>query len=225
MSDCNNCPAQGECANRENCIIEHNPYSSIKRIVGVMSGKGGVGKSSLSALLAKELQNRGFVVGIMDADLTGPSIPRLLGVKDKKAGQNELGILLVFSKEKISVMSINILLEEESQPVIWRGPLISNTVKQFYTEVFWGDLDYLIVDLPPGTSDVALTVMQFIPISGMLIVGVAQEMVFMIVQKAMNMAKELNVMILGMVENFSYIKCPDCRKKIKIFSAEKAVSF
>lgn len=222
MANCKNCPTEGECDNKENCLIEHNPDNSIGRIIGVMSGKGGVGKSSIAVLLAKELKQRGYAVGILDADITGPSIPRLTGVKDKRAGQNELGILPVVSEDGISVISINALIENESSPVIWRGPMISNTVKQFYTEVFWGDIDYLIIDLPPGTSDVALTVMQSIPISGMLIVGVAQDMVSMIVQKAINMVKTLNIKILGLVENFSYIECPDCGKQIRMFNANSS---
>ncbi len=148
-----------------------------------MSGKGGVGKSTVSVLLAKELRRRGYAVGVLDADITGPSIPRLLGVRDAKIDQNELGLMPAKSKEGIAVMSLNLLIEDERQPVIWRGPIISGTVTQFWEDVFWGDLDYLIIDMPPGTGDVALTVMQSIPISGMLIVSVPQDMVSMIVAK------------------------------------------
>jgi Mrp family chromosome partitioning ATPase len=198
-------------------MIKNNPYNDVKRVIGVMSGKGGVGKSTVSALLAKELKANGYKVGVLDADITGPSIPRLLGVKDKKVGQNELGILPVVTEDGISVMSLNLLIEDERQPVIWRGPLIAGTVKQFWEEVFWGELDYLIIDLPPGTGDVALTVMQSIPISGMLIVSVPQDMVSMIVAKAVNMVKEMKIRLIGLVQNMSYIKCPDCGKKINVF--------
>ena len=217
MADCNGCPSKGECNSQESCTIKNNPYNDVKRVIGVMSGKGGVGKSTVSALLAKELNKKGYKVGVMDADITGPSIPRLLGVKDKKVGQNELGILPVTTDDGISVMSLNLLIEDEQQPVIWRGPLIAGTVKQFWEEVFWGDLDYLIIDLPPGTGDVALTVMQSIPISGMLIVSVPQDMVSMIVAKAVNMVKEMKIKLVGLVQNMSYIKCPDCGKKINVF--------
>ncbi len=220
MADCSNCPSKGECNKQETCGIKNNPYNNISKVIGVMSGKGGVGKSTISVLVAKELKSRGFSVGIMDADITGPSIPRLLGVKDKKCDQNELGILPVQSEDGISVMSINLLLQDEMQPVIWRGPLVAGTVKQFWEEVFWGDLDYLIIDMPPGTGDVALTVMQSIPLSGMLIVTVPQDMVSMIVAKAVNMVKELDIKLIGAVENLSYIVCPDCGKKINMFGGQ-----
>lgn len=220
MADCSNCPSKGTCNKQETCGIKNNPYNNIKKVIGVMSGKGGVGKSTISVLLAKELRARGASVGIMDADITGPSIPRLLGVKDKKCGQNELGILPVQSEDGISVMSINLLLQDEQQPVIWRGPLVAGTVKQFWEEVFWGDLDYLIIDMPPGTGDVALTVMQSIPINGMLIVTVPQDMVSMIVAKAVNMVKELNIKLIGAVENLSFIICPDCGRKINMFGGQ-----
>jgi len=220
MADCSNCPSKGKCNKQETCGIKNNPYNSIKKVIGVMSGKGGVGKSTISVLVAKELKSRGFSVGIMDADITGPSIPRLLGVKDKKCDQNELGILPVRSDDGISVMSINLLLQDEMQPVIWRGPLVAGTVKQFWEEVFWGDLDYLIIDMPPGTGDVALTVMQSIPLNGMLIVTVPQDMVSMIVAKAVKMIKELDIKLIGAVENLSYIMCPDCGKKIEMFGGQ-----
>lgn len=220
MADCNNCPSKGECDSQENCMIKNNPYNNVKRVIGVMSGKGGVGKSTISALLATQLNEMGYKVGIMDADITGPSIPRLLGVKDKRVEQNELGVLPVKSDSGISVISLNLLIQDEQQPVIWRGPIISNTVKQFWEDVFWGDLDYLIIDMPPGTGDVALTVMQSIPISGMLIVSVPQDMVSMIVAKAVNMVKELKLKNIGIVQNMSYIACPDCGKKIKMFDGK-----
>lgn len=223
MADCNNCPSKGECNSQDSCTIKNNQYNEIKRVIGVMSGKGGVGKSTVSTLLAKELKEMGYKVGIMDADITGPSIPRLLGVKDKNVTQSELGLHPVESDSGISVMSLNLLVDDEQTPVIWRGPIISGTVKQFWEDVFWGELDYLIIDMPPGTGDVALTVMQSMPISGMLVVSVPQDMVSMIVAKAVNMVKQMNIKNIGVVQNMSYIKCPDCGKEIKMFDADSSV--
>ena len=219
MSNCGSCPSKGECGkDQQSCGIENNPLNNIKKIIGVMSGKGGVGKSTVSALIARNLAKQGYKVGILDADITGPSIPRLLGVKDAKAmGAPNNCIYPVQSADGIKVMSLNLLLEDENQPVIWRGAMISNTVKQFYTDVIWGELDYLLIDIPPGTGDVALTVMQSIPISGIVMVSVPQDMVSMIVAKAVNMVRKLNIKIIGLVENMSYIVCPDCGKKIEIF--------
>ncbi len=189
------------------------------KIITITSGKGGVGKSTVSALIARNLAKQGYKVGVLDADITGPSIPRLLGVKDAKAmGAPNNCIYPVQSADGIKVMSLNLLLEDENQPVIWRGAMISNTVKQFYTDVIWGELDYLLIDMPPGTGDVALTVMQSIPINGIVMVSVPQDMVSMIVAKAVNMVKKLNIEIIGLVENMSYIVCPDCGKKIQIFN-------
>lgn len=225
MADCTNCPSKGDCDSKENCTIKNNPNNSIKRVIGVMSGKGGVGKSTISVLIAKELIEMGYKVGIMDADVTGPSIPRLLGIYDKSVEQNALGLLPVQSDSGIGVMSLNLLLEDEQKPVIWRGPIISNVIKQFWEEVFWGELDYLIIDMPPGTGDVALTVMQSIPISGMLIVSVPQDMVSIIVAKAINMVKEMKMKLIGVVQNMSYIICPDCGKKIKMFGSENMDGF
>ena len=219
MSNCGSCPSKGECGkDQQSCGIENNPLNNIKKIIGVMSGKGGVGKSTVSALIARNLAKQGYKVGILDADITGPSIPRLLGVKDAKAmGAPNNCIYPVQSADGIKVMSLNLLLEDENQPVIWRGAMISNTVKQFYTDVIWGELDYLLIDMPPGTGDVALTVMQSIPISGIVMVSVPQDMVSMIVAKAVNMVRKLNIKIIGLVENMSYIVCPDSGKKIEIF--------
>ena len=219
MSNCGSCPSKGECGkDQQSCGIENNPLNNIKKIIGVMSGKGGVGKSTVSALIARNLAKQGYKVGILDADITGPSIPRLLGVKDAKAmGAPNNCIYPVQSADGIKVMSLNLLLEDENQPVIWRGAMISNTVKQFYTDVIWGELDYLLIDMPPGTGDVALTVMQSIPINGIVMVSVPQDMVSMIVAKAVNMVRKLNIEIIGLVENMSYIVCPDCGNKIQIF--------
>ena len=192
------------------------------KIIAISNCKGGVGKSTVSALIAKNLAKQGYKVGVLDADITGPSIPRLLGVKDAKAmGAPDNCIYPVQSADGIKVMSLNLLLEDENQPVIWRGAMISNVVKQFYTDVIWGELDYLLIDLPPGTGDVALTVRQSIPINGIVMVSVPQDMVSMIVAKAVNMVKKLDIPIIGLVENMSYIVCPDCGKRIEIFSGNE----
>jgi len=225
MSNCENCPTKEDCKTKEGCMIENNPYNFVNKIIGVMSGKGGVGKSTVSALIAEELNKKGYKVGVLDADITGPSIPRLLKVKDKKVRSNELGILPVTNENGIKVMSLNLLMEDEEQPVIWRGPLIAGTVKQFWTDVFWGDLDYLVIDMPPGTGDVALTVMQSIPINGIVMVSVPQDLVSMIVAKAVNMVRKMDIRVIGIVENMSYIICPDCNKKIRIFDSENTEGF
>ncbi len=196
-------------------MVENNPLNNIKNVIGVMSGKGGVGKSTISVLLAKQLKTQGYKVGIMDADITGPSIPRLMGIKDEKAFGTEELIYPVRTKDDIPVISLNLLMDDENQPVIWRGPIVANMVKQFWTGVLWENLDYLIIDMPPGTGDVALTAMQSIPIKGIVMVSVPQDMVAMIVTKAVHMVRKLNVPIIGLVENMSYIECPDCGKKIR----------
>lgn len=221
MSNCNSCPSQGACSKSEsNCGVQNNPNNKIKKIIGVMSGKGGVGKSTLSVLIAKTLNNKGFKVGIMDADITGPSIPRLLQVKDEKAITTGESIYPVITQEGIKVMSLNLLIEDENQPVIWRGPVIAGAVKQFYTDVLWEELDYLIIDMPPGTGDVALTVMQSIPMTGIIMISTPQDMVSMIVSKAIHMARKIDIPVLGVIENMSYVLCPDCNKKIHIFNKE-----
>lgn len=227
MTDCNNCPSKNSCSTEQQntCTVKNNPFNQVKKIIGVMSGKGGVGKSTVSVMIAEELNKKGFKVGIMDADITGPSIPRLLNINKDKATANELGIIPVTTFNGIEVISLNLLMEDEDQPVIWRGPLIAGVVQQFWTDVLWGDLDYLIIDMPPGTGDVALTVMQSIPISGLVMVSVPQDLVSMIVSKAINMAKKMNIPVLGVVENMSYVKCPDCGKKIRIFESENTFEF
>ena len=197
-----------------------NPYGTIKQVVAVMSGKGGVGKSSVTAMLAASLNNQGKSVGILDADVTGPSIPRLFGVHGKIV-QDGPAMIPVETAKGIKIVSINLLLDQEDQPVIWRGPLISGVVKQFFEEVFWGDLDFLLVDLPPGTGDVPLTVMQSLPLDGLVVVTSPQELVAMIVKKAIHMAGQLNIPVLGMIENMSYLECPDCKKKIDVFGKSK----
>lgn len=198
-----------------------NPFGEIKRVVAVMSGKGGVGKSSVTALLAGSLREKGFKVGVLDGDLTGPSIPKLFGVKEK-AGSLESALLPVETATGIKIISINLLLEKEDDPVIWRGPLVSGVIKQFYSEVVWGDLDYLLVDLPPGTGDAPLTVMQSLPLTGLVIVSSPQDLVTMIVRKAVRMAEQLQIPIIGLIENLSYLLCPDCGKRIDLFGESKA---
>ncbi len=225
MADCNNCSSKDNCTSKDACMIKDNPNSNVKNIIGVMSGKGGVGKSTVSAMIAEELNRKGFKVGILDADITGPSIPRLLKVSDRKATANEFGIIPVTTEDGIKVVSLNLLTEDENQPVIWRGPIIAGVVEQFWTDVLWGELDYLIIDMPPGTGDVALTVMQSIPISSIIMVSVPQDLVSMIVAKAINMVKKMNIPVLGIVENMSYINCPDCGKKIRIFESENTLEF
>ena len=193
-----------------------NAHSKITKVIGVVSGKGGVGKSMVTASLANEMAYQGFKVGIMDADITGPSIPRMYGLKGS-AVADEKGIYPMVTGNDIKVMSINLLLPQEDAPVIWRGPILANMVKQFWTDVIWGELDYLFVDMPPGTGDVPLTVFQSLPIDGIVIVSSPQELVQMIVKKAYYMARQMDIPILGIVENFSYLECPDCKKKISVF--------
>lgn len=193
-----------------------NPYSNIKKVIGVVSGKGGVGKSFVTASLACAMSKAGFSVGIMDADITGPSIPKMLGIHGQVYG-GEQGMVPMSADNGMKVMSINLLLENEEDPVIWRGPVIAGVVKQFWNETVWGDIDYLFVDMPPGTGDVPLTVFQSLPVDGIVIVTSPQELVQMIVKKAYHMAEMMHIPVLGVVENFSYLKCPDCGKEIKLF--------
>ena len=187
MSNCNTCPTEGDCTRpKEECGIENNPLNKINKVIGVMSGKGGVGKSTVSVLLAKSLNKMGYKVGIMDSDITGPSIPRLLGIKDAKVMSDSKNLYPVETDDGIKAISFNFLVKDENDPVVWRGPIVSSAVKQFWTDVAWGELDFLIIDMPPGTGDVALTVMDSIPISGIVMVSIPQDMVSMIVAKAIN---------------------------------------
>ena len=226
MSNCNTCPSKGNCQKSEDaCCITNNPKNKIKHVIGVMSGKGGVGKSSMTTLLAKELNKQGYRVGVMDADITGPSIPRLFGLEKEAAYGSNDAIQPVVDKDGIEVMSLNFLMEDEMQPVIWRGPIVGNAVKQFWTDVIWGELDFLLIDMPPGTGDVALTVMQSIPLNGVVMVSTPQPMVSMIVSKAINMCKQANVEVLGIIENMSYVQCPDCGKRIEIFAHKDVEHF
>lgn len=193
-----------------------NKLSSIKHVIGIISGKGGVGKSLVTSLLAVSLQKRGFRVGILDADITGPSIPKMFGLSGQLKG-NDDGMFPAMSQTGIGVVSTNLLLEEEDRPLVWRGPVIAGVVKQFWQETIWDQYDYLLVDCPPGTGDVPLTVFQSLPVDGIIIVSSPQSLVSMIVSKAANMAQIMHVPVLGLVENMSYVSCPDCGKEIRVF--------
>ncbi len=217
----NDCSSCGEnCASRrseQTSFAESlNRYSSVKKVIGIVSGKGGVGKSSVTAMLAAGMQKRGYKTAVLDADITGPSIPKAFGITQKAAG-SDFGILPEKSKSGIDIMSINLLLENDDEPVVWRGPIIAGTVKQFWSEVFWEDEDFMFVDMPPGTGDVPLTVFQSLPVDGIVVVTSPQELVSMIVSKAVKMAELMNIPIIGLIENMSYALCPDCGKKINIF--------
>lgn len=210
---CEGCPSQNKSQSmQEPC----NAMSSVKKVIGIVSGKGGVGKSFVAASLAVAMRKAGYETGIMDADITGPSIPKMFGLHGPAYGTDE-GIFAMSAENGIKIMSINLLMDDEEAPVIWRGPVIGGAVKQFWTDVIWGDLDYLFVDLPPGTGDVPLTVFQSLPVDGIIVVTSPQELVQMIVKKAYHMAEMMHIPVLGIVENFSYIKCPDCGKEMRIF--------
>ena len=215
--NCSSCPSAGNCNSQPKSMLEEpNKMSNIGKVIGVESGKGGVGKTLVSSLLAVSMKRLGKNVGILDADITGPSVPKAFGVHDK-ADACEFGIIPVKSKLGIDVMSVNLLLENESDPVVWRGPVIAGVVKQFWTDVIWKDIDYLFVDMPPGTGDVPLTVFQSLPVDGIVIVTSPQELVSMIVEKAVKMAKLMNIPIIGIIENMSYFECPDCGKRHNIY--------
>lgn len=214
--DCSSCGEACSSKSSESLIEELNPKSCVRKVIGVVSGKGGVGKSLVTSSLAVAMKEKGYRVAVLDADITGPSIPKTFGVKDKAMGNDE-GLYPVATKTGIDIMSINLLLPEETSPVVWRGPVIAGAVKQFWTDVIWDDIDYMFVDMPPGTGDVPLTVFQSLPVDGIVIVTSPQELVSMIVTKAVNMAKMMNIPILGIVENMSYFKCPDCEKEHKIY--------
>lgn len=213
--------SSGSCSSKPESFIEKtNELNSIKRVIGVISGKGGVGKSLVTSTLAVLMRRKGYRIGVLDADITGPSIPKMFGIT-KKAEGSEFGIYPERTHNNINVMSVNLLLEKDDSPVIWRGPIISGTVKQFWTDVIWGEIDYLFLDMPPGTGDVPLTVFQSIPLDGVVIVTSPQDLVSLIVRKAYNMAKSMNIPVLGIVENMSWFKCPDCGKDIKLFGESK----
>ena len=214
--DCSNCSAA--CSSRD-AAPQHdapNPHSRVKKVIGVVSGKGGVGKSLVTSLLASEMQKRGKNVGILDADVTGPSIPKTFGITNPLTADAD-GILPGQTQSGIKVMSTNLMLPKDDIPVAWRGPVVSNAIRQFYSETNWGEIDYLFVDMPPGTSDVLLTVFQSLPVDGIVTVSAPQELVAMIVGKAVNLAHDMNVELLGLVENMAYFECPDCGKRHHIF--------
>ncbi len=216
-SDCAGCAHADSCSSKPQDFRKPaNAHSHINKVIAVVSGKGGVGKSMVTASLARLMREQGFSVGILDADITGPSIRKMYGIHETAKGTED-GIFPSEAKDGTKIMSVNLLLEHESDPVIWRGPIIANVVTQFWTDVIWGELDYLFVDMPPGTGDVPLTVFQSLPVDGVVIVASPQDLVQMIVKKAYNMARQMNIPVLGVVENYSYLICPDCGRKISVF--------
>lgn len=216
-----NCSTCSSSCEKKDLHIPANSMSNIGKVIGIVSGKGGVGKSLVTSLCAVAMKTKGHNVAVLDADITGPSIPKAFGIKGMAEGTDS-GLFPKESKLGIKVMSVNLLLEDEEKPVIWRGPVISGMVQQFWQEVIWGDVDYMFVDMPPGTGDVSLTVFQSLPVDGIVIVTTPQDLVTMIVKKAYNMAKMMNIPIIGVIENMSYVECPDCGKKINIFGESKA---
>ncbi len=216
-SDCSSCSAN--CGQRnapQSLLAPSNPNSHIKKVIAVMSGKGGVGKSLVTSMLAVTMQRRGYKTAILDADITGPSIPKVFNLKEKATGDDQ-GLQPVETKTGIKIMSTNLILDNETDPVVWRGPIVGGVVKQFWSDVNWGDVDYMFVDMPPGTGDVPLTVYQSLPVDGIIVVTTPQELVSMIVEKAVNMAALLSVPVIGIVENMSYFICPNCKEKHEIF--------
>jgi len=220
MSSCNgNCSTCGsDCSDRkaESLLAKLNPKSSVKKVIAVVSGKGGVGKSTVTSMLAVAMAKKGYRVGVLDADITGPSAPTAFGVTECQGATTE-GLYPALTKGGIQVMSINLLLDNSTDPVVWRGPVIAGAVKQFWTDVIWEDVDYMFVDMPPGTGDVPLTVFQSLPVDGIVIVTSPQDLVSMIVSKAVKMANMMHIPVLGFVENYAYLECPDCGKRIEVF--------
>ena len=227
MSNCNSCPSKNSCKSQATCNIKNNPNNNIKNIIAVMSGKGGVGKSTVTGIIATMLSKKGYKVGVLDADITGPSMPRFFGINEKRALIQPLDNEMVKfnpveTKGGIKVMSMNLVTPVEEEPLIWRGAIINGVLKQLYSDTAWGELDYLLIDMPPGTGDIALTVMQEFPIDEIVIVSTPQDMVSMIVKKVVIMAGKVGVKIKGLVENMAYINCPDCDKKIRVFSKKSS---
>ena len=225
MSSCSgNCSTCGssDCGDRkaESLLAQLNPNASVKKVIAVVSGKGGVGKSTVTSMLAVAMNKTGKRVGVMDADITGPSVPTAFGVNECQ-GATEHGLYPALTRDGIQVMSINLLLDDATAPVVWRGPVIAGAVKQFWTDVIWEDVDYMFVDMPPGTGDVPLTVFQSLPVDGIVIVTSPQDLVSMIVSKAVKMANMMHIPVLGFVENYAYLECPDCGKKINVFGQSK----
>ena len=218
MAECSHdCASCAEKCSKESLLAPKNCASNVRRVIGVVSGKGGVGKSLVTSMLAVTMQRRGYKCAILDADITGPSIPKSFGLKCGSVTGSELGMFPPKTKTGIEVMSVNLLMDDETKPVVWRGPVIAGTVKQFWSDVVWGDVDFMFVDMPPGTGDVPLTVFQSLPLDGIVIVSSPQGLVSMIVEKAVNMASLMDVKVLGLVENYSYFACPDCGKKISVY--------
>lgn len=221
MSECtHNCSTcKSKCGNekKESLLAPLNELSSVKHVIGIVSGKGGVGKSLVTSMSAVLMQRRGYKTAILDADITGPSIPKAFGLSGMLIEGSDVGMIPAKTKTGIDVMSVNLLMDEETKPVVWRGPVIAGTVKQFWTDVIWNDVDFMFVDMPPGTGDVPLTVFQSLPLDGIVIVSSPQDLVSMIVTKAVNMAKLMNIPVIGLVENMSYFKCPDCGKEYKLY--------
>ena len=238
MSGCETCASRDKCSSQDKEHCSSNSvslkimpkYGNVKNIIGVISGKGGVGKSTVTGILATQLAKKGYKVGVLDADITGPSMPRFFGINEQRArmvpiDENNFKIEPVETKLGVKVISMNLLTQEEDQPVIWRGPVITGVLNQFYTDTMWGELDYLLIDMPPGTGDTALTVMQSFPIKELIIVSTPQDMVSMIVKKVVIMAQKIGVNIRGLVENMAYIECEDCGKKMKVFSKKSSEEF
>ncbi len=221
-SSCEGCESAGNCESTPQSFIEElNKASKIGKVIGVASGKGGVGKSFVTGSLASAFTKAGYKVGILDADITGPSIPKMYGIHGPAVGSED-GVIPIPAKDGTKIMSLNLLVQDEEAPVVWRGPIIAGTVKQFWTDVVWGELDYLFVDMPPGTGDVPLTVFQSIPLDGLVIVTSPQDLVSLIVKKCYNMATMMNIPVLGIVENYSYMLCPHCGEKISVFGESRA---
>ena len=222
MAECShNCSTCSQKCSKESLLEPQNKASNVKRVIGVVSGKGGVGKSLVTSMLAVTMQRRGYKCAILDADITGPSIPKSFGLKCGSVEGSDIGMFPPRTKTGIEVMSVNLLMDEETKPVVWRGPVIAGVVKQFWSEVVWGEVDFMFVDMPPGTGDVPLTVFQSLPLDGIVIVGSPQELVSMIVEKAVNMASLMDIKVLGLVENYSYILCPDCGKVIRPYGESR----
>lgn len=214
--NCSSCAQGDSCSEKQDFKQPMNQFSNIKKVIGVVSGKGGVGKSLVTSLLASATAKEGYKVAVLDADVTGPSIPKSFGLSER-ATADDTGLLPAVTKNGIKIMSVNLLLEDENAPVVWRGPVISGVINQFWSDVNWGEIDYMFVDMPPGTGDVALTVFQGLPVDGIIVVSTPQDLVRMIVNKALNMAKMMNIPVLGLIENMSYFLCDDCGKKHYIF--------
>lgn len=215
-SNCASCEKEASCGEKQRLKQPMNQFSNVKKVIGIVSGKGGVGKSLVTALLAAATARQGYQVAVLDADVTGPSIPKSFGI-NARAAADESGLQPVLTKNGIKIMSVNLLLEDENTPVVWRGPVISGVINQFWTDVNWGEVDYMFVDMPPGTGDVALTVFQGLPVDGIIVVSTPQDLVRMIVNKALNMAKLMEVPVLGLIENMSYFLCDACNQKHFIF--------